>query len=75
MAENLRRLRKESRKLAGERLKLFRVARKQISQLKTQLSSDLDTYFYVADESSSNQEQADSITNNPLDSISDDSKR
>lgn len=47
MAEKLRRLRKESRKLNGERLKLFRAARKRINQLKTRLSSQLDAFFYV----------------------------
>jgi len=47
MAEVLRRLRKESRKLAGERLKLFRAARSTINQLKTKLSSQLDAFFYV----------------------------
>lgn len=55
MAENLRRLRKESRKLRGERLKLFRAERKNIMQLKTQLSEQLDSYFYVPDESTSDQ--------------------
>jgi hypothetical protein len=47
MAEILHRLRKESRKLAGERLKLFRAARSTINQLKTKLSSQLDAFFYV----------------------------
>ena len=47
MAEKLRRLRKESRKLKGERLKLFRAARKRINQLKNRLSSQLDAFFYV----------------------------
>jgi len=47
MAEILHRLRKESRKLAGERLKLFRAARSTINQLKNKLSSQLDAFFYV----------------------------